>query len=197
MVDVSKAFVGHFRGRYRPRQCRRQHDPVRCFRIGLGRLRGDRLDADPDHEARRLPGRICCRPGSPPQAALGPIIPPSIVMVIYGSMTNLSIGPLFLSGAVPGVMIGLACMAVGVVESANARISASRPHADARARPGHFRSDPGAAGTRASLSAASSRVTTTATEAGVAACVYRANRRHFHLQGTRLEGRQTDPVRGG
>ena len=35
-------------------------------------------------------------------ATMGPIIPPSIVMVIYGSITNLSIGALFLAGFLPG-----------------------------------------------------------------------------------------------
>jgi len=39
-------------------------------------------------------------------ATIGPIIPPSIVMVVYGSMTNLSIGKLFLAGFLPGVLIG-------------------------------------------------------------------------------------------
>jgi C4-dicarboxylate transporter DctM subunit len=39
-------------------------------------------------------------------ASLGPIIPPSIVMLIYASMTNISIGKLFLAGVVPGLLIG-------------------------------------------------------------------------------------------
>lgn len=43
-------------------------------------------------------------------ATIGPIIPPSIVMVIYGSMTNVSIGALFIAGIIPGIMIGIAQM---------------------------------------------------------------------------------------
>jgi len=43
-------------------------------------------------------------------ACIGPIIPPSIVMVIYGSLTNLSIGALFLGGFFPGLLIGLMLM---------------------------------------------------------------------------------------
>jgi len=45
-------------------------------------------------------------------ACIGPIIPPSIVMVIYGSLTNLSIAALFMAGIIPGILIGLALMAV-------------------------------------------------------------------------------------
>ena len=47
--------------------------------------------------------------------ALGPIIPPSILMIIYGSIAELSIGRLFLAGALPGVIMGLGFMAVAYV----------------------------------------------------------------------------------
>lgn len=43
-------------------------------------------------------------------SAMGPIIPPSIMMVIYGSIANVSIAQLFLGGFVPGVMVGLGLM---------------------------------------------------------------------------------------
>jgi C4-dicarboxylate transporter DctM subunit len=41
---------------------------------------------------------------------IGPIIPPSIPFVIYGSLANTSIGRLLLAGAVPGVLMGLLLM---------------------------------------------------------------------------------------
>ncbi len=47
--------------------------------------------------------------------ALGPIIPPSILMIIYGSIAELSVGRLFLAGAVPGVLMGLGFMAVAYI----------------------------------------------------------------------------------
>ena len=45
-------------------------------------------------------------------ATIGPIIPPSIVMVIYGSMTGVSIGAMFLGGIIPGVLIGFGLMGI-------------------------------------------------------------------------------------
>ena len=41
---------------------------------------------------------------------IGPIIPPSIPFVIYGSLANTSIGRLLLAGAVPGVLMGIMLM---------------------------------------------------------------------------------------
>ena len=43
---------------------------------------------------------------------IGPTIPPSGIMVIYGSLMGVSIGGLFAAGILPGLVICLACMAV-------------------------------------------------------------------------------------
>ncbi|MEC9484228.1 MAG: TRAP transporter large permease [Halomonas sp.] len=43
---------------------------------------------------------------------IGPIIPPSIFMILYASLTNTSVGDLFLAGVVPGLILGLAFMAM-------------------------------------------------------------------------------------
>jgi len=51
---------------------------------------------------------------------IGPIIPPSIIMVIYGSMMNVSIAGLFAAGIVPGILVGIALMLL------SARISKKR-----------------------------------------------------------------------
>ena len=42
----------------------------------------------------------------------GPIIPPSIMMVVFAVTVNCSIGALFMGGAIPGIMIGLGLMLV-------------------------------------------------------------------------------------
>jgi tripartite ATP-independent transporter DctM subunit len=43
---------------------------------------------------------------------IGPIIPPSIIMVIYGITAEVSIGRLFLGGFLPGIFLGLSEMAL-------------------------------------------------------------------------------------
>lgn len=48
-------------------------------------------------------------------ATLGILIPPSINMIIYGSMTNTSIGQLFAAGIVPGILLTFVFMAFIVV----------------------------------------------------------------------------------
>jgi len=45
-------------------------------------------------------------------STMGPIIPPSLMFIIYGSIAQVSIRDLFLAGAIPGVMVGLAQMTV-------------------------------------------------------------------------------------
>jgi tripartite ATP-independent transporter DctM subunit len=45
-------------------------------------------------------------------STIGPVIPPSIPMVIYGALAEVSVGALFLGGVVPGVMMGLGIMCV-------------------------------------------------------------------------------------
>ncbi len=49
--------------------------------------------------------------------ALGILIPPSIVMVVYGVVGNVSIGDLFIAGILPGMVISAVLVAVGYVIS--------------------------------------------------------------------------------
>src|SRR5207249_3702429 len=43
-------------------------------------------------------------------AVMGVIIPPSILMVVWGGVISVSIGGLFLAGVLPGVLMGLSLM---------------------------------------------------------------------------------------
>ena len=48
---------------------------------------------------------VICNAGT-----LGILIPPSIVMVVYGAATETSVGKLFMAGFIPGIMLGLMLM---------------------------------------------------------------------------------------
>jgi C4-dicarboxylate transporter DctM subunit len=48
-------------------------------------------------------------------AVMGPIIPPSIPMVVYALVANVSVAGLFIAGIVPGLMIGLGMMAIAYI----------------------------------------------------------------------------------
>jgi tripartite ATP-independent transporter DctM subunit len=61
-------------------------------------------------------------------AIMGPIVPPSVVMVIYASMTGLSVGTLFLAGIGPGLLIAFVLM-VAVFVMAGKGETASYPRA--------------------------------------------------------------------
>lgn len=170
MVEVSKAFVGHFRGGT-------AHVNVvanmilsgvsgsasaDCAAIGSMLIPTMKREGYPVGFAAGLTAAASC---------MGPIIPPSIVMVIYGSMTNLSIGRLFLGGAVPGVMIGIACMLV-VAWYARKRGFPQHPRMPFRAR-GRVVLE-GLPALLAPVIIIGGIISGyyTATEAGVAACVY-------------------------
>ncbi|GAK01304.1 LOW QUALITY PROTEIN: TRAP-type C4-dicarboxylate transport system, large permease component [Geomicrobium sp. JCM 19055] len=45
-------------------------------------------------------------------STMGMLIPPSIPMVIYGSVTSVSVGQMFLGGVIPGLLMGVAMMAL-------------------------------------------------------------------------------------
>lgn len=45
-------------------------------------------------------------------STVGPIIPPSVPMIIAATLSGLSVGKLFLAGAIPGLLLGLGMMAV-------------------------------------------------------------------------------------
>jgi tripartite ATP-independent transporter DctM subunit len=50
-------------------------------------------------------------------STIGPIIPPSVPLVVYGVMAQVSVGQLFLGGLLPGVLLGLVMMGVVVIKA--------------------------------------------------------------------------------
>ncbi len=60
-------------------------------------------------------------------ATLGILIPPSINLIIYGALTNTSIGQLFLAGVVPGIILGGLLMGTVIIASVLDPTVAERP----------------------------------------------------------------------
>ena len=50
-------------------------------------------------------------------ASIGPILPPSITMIVYASMADLSVASMFLGGVIPGILIGLGLMVYNYIFS--------------------------------------------------------------------------------
>jgi C4-dicarboxylate transporter DctM subunit len=69
---------------------------------------------------------VVCNAGT-----LGILIPPSIVMVVYGAVTETSVGDLFMAGVVPGLLLGLLLM-VAIYVLATKRDLPRQPRATLR-----------------------------------------------------------------
>ncbi|MGE0311822.1 MAG: TRAP transporter large permease [Lautropia sp.] len=86
-------------------------------------------------------------------ACLGMLIPPSVLMIVWGVLTELAIGKLFIAGIVPGLLVVTLfvayILAVAVVSPARVGEGVGLPEAQARARAGA--DDAGALETRAIL----------------------------------------------
>lgn len=50
-------------------------------------------------------------------STVGPIIPPSVPMILVGSLSGISVGQMFMAGAIPGILLGLAMMVTAYVIS--------------------------------------------------------------------------------
>jgi C4-dicarboxylate transporter DctM subunit len=64
-------------------------------------------------------------------STIGPIIPPSIIMVIYGVVAGVSVGALFVAGIIPGLIMGVGLM-IGVYFISKKRKYPSYPRATLR-----------------------------------------------------------------
>jgi C4-dicarboxylate transporter DctM subunit len=111
LVDLSMALVGHIRGSL-------AHVTVLSSMLFSGMSGSASADAAAVGSLM-IPAMI--RRGYDPDfataiqasaATMGPIIPPSILMVIFGYLSGVSVAALFLGGIVPGILVGLSLMVV-------------------------------------------------------------------------------------
>lgn len=111
LIDLSNALVGHVRGGL-------AHSNILVSMIFAGVSGSSTADTagvgkilipsmiDSGYDKETAVGVTAA------SSTIGGIIPPSIVMVIYGGLTNASISKLFLGGMIPGILIGLGMMFV-------------------------------------------------------------------------------------
>lgn len=104
-------------------------------------------------------------------ATIGPVIPPSIPFVIYGSITGVSVGKLFLAGCIPGVLMGIAMM-IGVFFVSRARKYPKEPKASLKEMMQSFKEAALALGTPVIIVGGILGGIFTPTEAAVVASVY-------------------------
>ncbi|MCO5099298.1 MAG: TRAP transporter large permease subunit [Burkholderiaceae bacterium] len=69
---------------------------------------------------------VVCNAGT-----LGILVPPSIVLVVYGAATETSVGKLFMAGVLPGILLGVALM-VAIYVLARVRDLPRQPRASLR-----------------------------------------------------------------
>jgi len=110
LVDFSRVLVGHFRAGL-------AHASVVASMVFAGISGSSTADASAI-SAIVIPTmkRSGYKPGFAAAliacaGTIGAIIPPSMVMVVYGAIAQVSIGGLFLGGIIPGILIGLFLMA--------------------------------------------------------------------------------------
>ncbi len=111
LVDFAETVVGHFRGGL-------AHANVVSSMVFAGVSGSSTADTSaigavliPAMKEKNYPpgyaAALCATAGT-----IGAIIPPSMTMIVYGSLANVSIGGLFLGGIVPGALVGFALMLV-------------------------------------------------------------------------------------
>ena len=114
MIDFANALVGHFRGGLAMAavlacaffSAVSGSSPATVVAVGSVMIGGMIASG----YSRRFASGVICNAGT-----LGILIPPSLVMVIYGAVTETSIGTLFIAGMLPGLILTLAMIAAVAV----------------------------------------------------------------------------------
>lgn len=116
LVDFSTAVVGHIRGGL-------SHVNIIASMIFSGVSGSAVADTSaigsiliPAMKKEGYPGSYAAAVTAA-SSTIGPVIPPSIPLVVYGLLTEESIGRLFLAGAIPGAIMGLYLIAASYIIS--------------------------------------------------------------------------------
>lgn len=104
--------------------------------------------------------------------ALGPIIPPSMNMIVFGSITGVSTGKLFVGGVIPGLIIGAFLIGMTVFAARKWNVDSGTGDFSLRRLWNSFKGAIWALITPAIIIGGILGGVFTATEAGVVACIY-------------------------
>jgi C4-dicarboxylate transporter, DctM subunit len=116
MIDFANALVGHFRGGLAMAALLAcalfaavsGSSPATVVAVGTIMIAGMVASG----YKREFAAGLICNAGT-----LGILIPPSIVLVVYGAVTETSIGSLFIAGFLPGLVLVLALMTVVAIRA--------------------------------------------------------------------------------
>ena len=110
MIDFANALVGHYRGGLAMAALLASaffaavsgSAPATVVAVGSVMIAGMVASG----YSKNFAAGVICNAGT-----LGILIPPSLVMVVYGAITESSIGRLFIAGILPGILLTIAMMA--------------------------------------------------------------------------------------
>jgi C4-dicarboxylate transporter, DctM subunit len=105
-------------------------------------------------------------------STIGPVVPPSIPFVIYGGLTGVSVGSLFLAGIVPGLLMGILLMVAVYIVSRRRRYPRNPTHPSVREFVSSFLDAAVALGSVVIIVGGITTGLFTPTEAAVVACLY-------------------------
>ena len=104
LIDICNAIIGHIKGSL---------SLVTILASALfGAISGSGV-ATPAMKREGYPAPFAVGVASI-SSILGPIIPPSIVLIVYASITNVSVAELFLGSVLPGIILAVALIAYGL-----------------------------------------------------------------------------------
>ncbi len=114
MIDFANALVGHYRGGLAMAALLASaffaavsgSAPATVVAVGSVMIGGMVASG----YSKKFAAGVICNSGT-----LGILIPPSLVMVVYGAITESSIGDLFIAGVLPGILLTIVMMATIVV----------------------------------------------------------------------------------
>ena len=138
LVEFSKSLIGHIRGGL-------AHVNILCSILFAG-LSGSAVADTSALGSMLIPAmekngysRRFAAAVTAASSVIGPIIPPSGIMILYAFIMDVSVAALFAAGFVPGIMVGLALMGIAHIIAKKRNYAPANPRVPWRGRAVAFR----------------------------------------------------------